>query len=391
MIVDNQAAQEVKLTSVQEISEKRICLFLALELSRKKWKLGFSDGKSRNWREVTIEAQDLERLEREVEKAKQKFGLAPTVEVKSCYEAGREGFWLHRWLVQKGIGNVVVDAASIEVNRRSRRAKTDRLDVRKLLDQLIGYWGGDHRKLTVVNVPSIESEDARQLHREMEILKYERTQHRTRIQSLLFTQGVDTLVSGSFLQRLDQFRIWNGDPVPPELKARLVREYQRMQLVEAELGELKKQQREQLRQRATPAMEKVKLLQTLCGIAMNSSWMFVMELFGWRHFSNRRQVGAAMGATPVPYQSGDSHREQGISRSGNRRVRSMAVEIAWCWLRFQPDSHLSRWYQSRFGHGGKRLRRIGIVALARRLMIDLWRYLETGTIPKGAKLKVQIP
>jgi len=284
-----------------------------------------------------------------------------------------------------------VDAASIEVNRRSRRAKTDRLDVGKLLDQLIAYWGGNHRKLTVVNVPSAEAEDGRQLHREMEILKHERTQHRTRIQSLLFTQGVATSVSGRFLERLDPLRIWNGDPIPPEMKARLVREYQRLQLVEAELAELTKYQRQQLRKTATPAMEKVKLLQTLCGIAMNSSWMFVMELFGWRDFRNRRQVGAAMGATPVPYQSGDSHREQGISRSGNRRVRSMAVEIAWCWLRFQPDSHLSQWYRRRFGHGGKRLRRIGIVALARRLMIDLWRYLENGTVPQGAKLKVQIP
>ena len=391
MIVDNQAAQEVKLTSGQEISEKRICLFLGFELSRKKWKLGFNDGKNPNWREVTIDAQDLGRLEREVEKAKQKYGLAATVEVKSCYEAGREGFWLHRWLLEKGIDNVVVDAASIEVNRRSRRAKTDRLDVGKLLDQLIGYWGGNRRKLTVVNVPSAEAEDARQLHRDMENLKHEQTQHRTRIESLLFTQGVDMSISRKFLERLDQIQIWNLDSIPPELKARLVREYQRLQLVEVQLAELKKQQREQLRTVATPSMEKVKLLQTLCGIAMNSSWLFVMEFFGWRHFGNRRQVGAAMGATPVPYQSGDSHREQGISRSGNRRVRSMGVEIAWCWLRFQPDSDLSRWYQRRFGHGSKRLRRIGIVALARRLMIDLWRYLETGTVPKGAKLKVQTP
>src|SRR6185436_8059679 len=303
MIVDNQAAPEVKLTSGQQISEKRRSLFLAFELSQKKWKLGFSDGKSANWREVTIDAQDLERLKREVEKAKHKFGLAATVGVKSCYEAGREGFWLHRWLLEKGIDNVVVDAASIEVNRRSRRAKTDRLDVGKLLDQLIGYWGGNRRKLTVVNVPSAAAEDARQLHRDMEILKYEQTQHRTRIESLLFTQGVDTSVSRNFLERLDQLRNWNGDPMPAELKARLVREYQRLQLVEVQLAELKKQQREQLRKTATPAMEKVKLLQTLCGIAMNSSWLFVMELFGWRHFRNRRQVGAAMGATPVPYQS----------------------------------------------------------------------------------------
>jgi transposase len=153
------------------------------------------------------------------------------------------------------------------------------------------------------------------------------------------------------------------------------------------LRQLKKQQQQRLKQPPTAALEKIRLLQQLCGIAMKSSWVFVMELFGWRHFSNRREVAAALGLTPMPYNSGDSVREQGISRAGNRRVRALAVEIAWSWLRYQPQSELSRWYQRRFGSGGPRQRRIGIVAMARRLMIELWRYLEKGTLPAGAKKK----
>jgi transposase len=153
---------------------------------------------------------------------------------------------------------------------------------------------------------------------------------------------------------------------------------------------LNKQQKARLKSEPTVAMEKIRLMQKLCGIAMTSSWVFVMELFSWRHFQNRREVAAALGLTPMPYQSGDSARDQGISRAGNRRVRSMAIEIAWAWLRYQPQSGLSRWYQQRFGSGGPRMRRIGIVAMARRLMVDLWRYVESGIVPEGARMKASV-
>ena len=221
----------------------------------------------------------------------------------------------------------------------------------------------------------------------MEILKKERRSHRARIQSILFTQGIDIEVTSKFLKELDQLRCWNGEPIAEQMKARLVREYHRLKVVDADLSTLKKQQQEQLRESKTPAIEKVRLLQKLCSIGMTSSWTFVMEFFAWRKFENRRQVAGALGITPMPYQSGESRREQGISRSGNRRMRAMAVEIAWTWLRLQPDSKLSQWYQQRFAGGGKRMRRIGIVAMTRRLMIDLWRYLETGIAPEGARLK----
>jgi len=190
------------------------------------------------------------------------------------------------------------------------------------------------------------------------------------------------------MRDLARLRCWDGKPLAAELEERIRREYSRLEHSERELRALKKQQQEQLKQPATTAaMEPIRLLQQLCGIAMKSSWVFVMELFGWRQFSNRREVAGALGLTPMPYQSGDSAKEQGISRAGNRRVRAMAIEIAWSWLKYQPQSQLSQWYQNRFAGGGKRQRRIGIVALARRLMIDLWRYLEKGVLPVGARLK----
>jgi transposase len=364
-----------------------VYLYLAIELSLKKWKLGFSDGKAGQARVVTIDARDLQRLKEEIEKARKRFGLEGEIQVRSCYEAGREGFWVHRALSEKGIENVVVDASSIEVNRRSKHAKTDRMDVEKLVRQLIRYWGGERTVWSVVRVPDPEAEDARQLHRDMEILKKERRSHRARIQSILFTQGVDIEIHSKFLKSLDSLRCWNGEPIPEEMKARLTREYHRLKVADADLATLKKQQQEQVKESKTPAIEKVRLLQKLCSIGMTSSWTFVMEFFAWRKFDNRRQVAGALGITPMPYQSGESRREQGISRSGNRRMRAMAVEIAWTWLRLQPGSKLSQWYQTRFGGGGARMRRIGIVAMARRLMIDLWRYLETGAVPEGARLK----
>jgi transposase len=363
-------------------------LYLAFELSRKAWKLGFSDGKQAQVRQVQIDAGDLERCRTEIMKAKQRFGMEETAAVRSCYEAGREGFWLHRALTEMGIDNMVVDAASIEVNRRQRRAKTDRMDVQKLVRQLVRYWRGEHDVWRPVQVPSPEAEDNRQAHRELEVLKEERKQHRVRIQSLLFTQGINESVGRQFLKQLEQWRCWNQEPIPPEMKRRIENEYHRLQLVEAQIREVQQAQRERLKADAKDAVaEKVRRLQQLIGIGMSSSWVFVMELFGWRTFRNRREVAGAVGLTPTPYNSGDSVREQGISRAGNHRVRKLAIEIAWCWLRLQPDSQLSRWYKQRFAGGGARMRRIGIVAMARRLVIDLWRYLEFGTVPTGAAVR----
>lgn len=362
-------------------------LHLAFELSHTKWKLGFSDGKMPQIRQVTIRSGDLESCGKEIEKAKRRFGMSEGVKVRSCYEAGREGFWFHRALTEMGIENIIVDAASIEVNRRQRRAKTDRMDVEKLVRQLARYWRGEQDVWRVLRVPSVEAEDRRQLHRQLEVLKEERKQHRVRIQSLLYTQGIDVSVGRDFLKTLAQLRCWNQQPIPAEMRGRIENEYHRLQLVDVQIREIKKVQTERMKASDEAAMENVRKLQQLIGIGMGSSWIFVMELFGWRTFRNRREVAGAIGLTPTPYNSGDSVREQGISRAGNGRVRKLAIEIAWCWLRLQPDSRLSRWYKQRFGGGGARMRRIGIVAMARRLMIDLWRYVEFGIVPIGATLR----
>ena len=368
---------------------KENTLFLAMELSRKKWKLGFNDGKQMRARIRTIAARDFQGLQREIEQAKAHYGLSASARTLSCYEAGREGFWVHRALTEKAIDNVIVDAASIDIKRR-KRAKTDRIDAESLAGKLVRYHGGEVSVWSVVRVPSLEAEAARQLHRDIGVLQRERQQHRVRIQSLLFTQGIDVAVTPKLLRDLAEIRCWNGERLPAELQERIRREYARLRAVEQDLFVLRKQQNTRLKNEPTAAMEKIRLLQQLCGIAMKSSWVFVMELFGWRQFRNRREVASALGLTPMPYQSGDSARDQGISRAGNRRVRAMAIEIAWSWLRYQPQSQLSQWYQQRFGGGGPRIRRIGIVAMARRLMIDLWRYVESGILPPGARMKTSV-
>ncbi|MCD6554111.1 MAG: IS110 family transposase [Chloroflexi bacterium] len=362
-------------------------LYLAFELGNKKWKLGFTIGLGQSPRRRTIAAGDLVTLQREIRLAKKRFGLPQTAQVMSCYEAGRDGFWLHRYLVSEDIENLVVDSASIEVNRRAKRAKTDRLDVGKLLTMLIRYDYGEKKVWSVVHVPSVEAEDKRHLHRQLGTLKTDRTRHINRIKGLLVGQGVRIPVRADFLERLETVRLWDGSPLPPGLRSRLEREYAGLQFVNQQIKELEAERREMIRTSDDPSVEQVRVLMRLRGIGENSAWLFVMEFFGWREFRNRRQVGGLTGLTPTPYQSGDESQEQGISKAGNRPIRAMAIEIAWGWLRHQPHSELSLWYQRRFGHGSKRLRKIGIVALARKLLVAFWRYLEYGEIPAGAQLK----
>lgn len=362
-------------------------LYLAFELSDKKWRLGFTVGLGQKPRERVIAAGDLAALEEEIGLAKRRFHLPSQVRVMSCYEAGRDGFWIHRYLVTQGIENLVVDAASIEVPRRARRAKTDRLDVGKLLTMLIRYDCGEKKAWSVVNVPSVESEDNRHLHRELTTLKRDRTRHINRIKGVLVGQGVRLSIKGDFLKQLEEVRLWDGSPLPRGLRARVEREYAGLRFVEEQIKELEAERKVLIRTSDDPSVEMVRQLMRLRGIGENSSWVFVMEFFGWRQFRNRREIGALAGLAPTPYQSGDETREQGISKAGNRSIRAMAIEIAWGWLRYQPESELSRWFNRRFGHGSKRMRKIGIVALARKLLIALWRYLESGEIPAGAQPK----
>jgi transposase len=362
-------------------------LYLAFELGNKQWKLGSTIGLGQAPRLRTITAGALSQVRDEIGRAKRRFSLATEVPVVSCYEAGRDGFWLHRYLVSEGIDNIIVDSASLEVNRRKRKVKTDRVDARKLLMMLVRYHNGEPRVWHIVRVPTVEQEDGRQLHRELASLKTERTQHINRIKGLLVSQGVRLEIKKDFPEQVSTAKLWDDTPLPSGLKTRVRREFDRIQLVNQHIKDLEAQQRQTIRSATDPQTQMIRQLLSLRGIGPVSAWLFVHEFFGWRQFRNRRQVGALAGLTPTPYQSGDSYREQGIDKAGNRHVRAIAIEIAWAWLRLQPNSALSQWYQQRFGHGNSRLRRIGIVALARKLLIALWRYLETGEVPEGAVLK----
>jgi transposase len=362
-------------------------LFVAFELSEKTWKLGFSLGHGHKPRERTMAARDRKRLLDEVVQAKSRFGLRETAPVVSCYEAGREGFWLHRFLQAQGITNHVVDSSSIEVNRRRRRAKSDALDVRKLLSMLMRYHHGERQVWRVVNVPSVEAEDQRHLHRDLETVKQERARTTNRIKGLLSSQGVRLASVNKLPEQLDALRLWDESPVPGGLRRRLLRVYAHYQFLNEQIVALEAERRALLRTSAEAKIEKVRQLMQLKGIGINGSWLLVMEVFGWRALKTRREVGGLAGLTPTPYQSGESVREQGITKAGNRHVRWMATELAWSWVRYQPESALSCWFKDRFGSGGKRLRRIGIVAVARKLLIALWRFLETGELPEGAALK----
>ncbi len=365
------------------------CLYMSMELGEGVWKLGFTRGFGEKFERRQVAARDGKAVLRAITSEKKSLRLAAGVEVRSGYEAGRDGFWLHRFLVSHGIKNLVMDSSSLEVNRRRRRAKTDDLDRAGLLDLLVRYWLGSSKKpFRVVRVPTVEEEDRRHLHRDLQCAKRERVRITNRMKGLLASHGVTIdLGRADAGEELSRLRQWDGSALPSGLLSRLRREWERVVSCTEMIRSLEAERREILRARPDPVIEKVLQLNTLRGIGINSAWLYVMEFFGWREFRNAKEVGALAGLTPTPFQSGNQHREQGMSHAGNRHVRGMSVEIAWGWLRFQPQSHLSRWYEERFGHGSKRMRKIGIIALARKLLIALWRFLETGVLPEGAELK----
>lgn len=353
-------------------------LYISFELGDRAWKLTFSDGR-RNPGSYTVVAGDQAAVLHSLGRAKARCGLPASARVHSCYEAGRDGWWLHRWLREQGVDNIVVDSASIEVNRRARRAKSDRLDGDKLLQMLQRHLGGE-RVWSVLHEPSPEAEDKRRMHRELQQLTGEHTSHCNRIRALLVLHNLRLAHVGG--------RPWTAwwathqSEVPPHLRAQIERESQRLELVRKQMRLIEAQQRRELEQQPG-----VQLLSRLRAIGVGSAWVLAKELFDWRRFDNRRQVAASVGLAPTPYASGNSQREQGIGKTGNKRVRWLLVELSWRWLRLQPDSALTQWFERRFAGGGKRMRRIGIVALARRLVVALWRYVQHGEIPAGATLK----
>ena len=366
-------------------SPRRI-MYMALELSNQEWKLAFTVPGGRV-RLRTMAARQLSRLQAEIAVAKEKLGLPPEARVRSCYEAGRDGFWIHRWLVQQGVENLVVDSSSIEVNRRSRRAKTDRLDAQSLAGRLVRYWEDttEGKKWSVVRVPEEADEDARRTRRETERLTEEQTGHLARIRSLLALHGV-------VVKRIKRAVVlgakdWAGRDLPAALRAELARELDRLEIVREQLDTLEKAQMDVLRKPTTAGSKAAAKLAQLKSLGVATALTLGNEFFGWRNFQNRRQVGACAGLTGTPYDSGGQRREQGINKAGNRRVRRLMVEQAWRWLHWQPQSALTQWFRERFGAGGRRVRRIGIVALARKLLVAFWKYVAFDSVPVGAVLK----
>jgi transposase len=362
-------------------------LYIAFELAEDKWLLAFATQAAEKPRFRQMPARDLRRLDEEIAKAKVRFRLPADATVRTCYEAGRDGFWLHRALVARGIENVVVDSSSIEVNRRKKHVKSDPVDAGKLVNLLCRYHAGERKVWSVINVPTIEDEDRRHLHRGLNDLQRQETECSNRIKGLLASQGINVPVDATFRERLAGLRDWQGQPVPPGMQQRLLQEFAVWESVHRQIRAAVNEQECRLRNGQNPFLEKVRRLMGLKGVGVRGAWILVMELFSWRKIRNGKQLGALVGLTPTPYNSGASEREQGISKSGNRHVRALIVELAWLWLRWQPASALSQWYERRFASGNKRLRKVGIVALARKLLIALWRYVEHGEIPEGAAEK----
>jgi transposase len=367
-----------------ETSVREPRLFVAFELGKREWKLALTAGVGIEPWVKAVASRDWAAVERALAQARQRFGVSAGAAVVSCYEAGRDGFWIHRALTARGIANRVVDSASIEVNRRARRAKTDRLDALKLVRQLVRVWAGERQVWSEVRVPTVAEEAARQVSRERTALVQEQTRLSNQIVGWLATWGVALPA-----RRRDgwwtQVRDWAGEPLPVTVQARVARATTRLAVVAEQIQALEAQQQARLATAAPSSA--VRQLVRLKGVATTSASVVLDEGLLWREFTNRRQIGGLLGFAPTPYDSGESRREQGISRAGNGRLQAISIQLAWNWVRWQPASAITRWYQARFGTG-TRARRIGIVAVARKLLIALWRYLTTGVVPTGALVTV---
>jgi transposase len=366
------------------------CLF-AIELSKQSWVIGFNTPLSEKISRRTLSGCDWKGLLELIEDVRARVSreMGRAVAVMSCYEAGYDGFWLHRQLEAHGVRNYVIDPASLQVDRRARRVKTDRIDAERLLRSLMAYLRGEPKVWSVVRVPSVNEEDARRLHRERDRLVLERVQHVNRIKGLCALHGIYDYhpLRPQATARLEQLRTAQGGELPPRLKSEIKRELHRLELVVEMIATLEAERDAIVEDEASTHLnaEKIQNLHKLKAIGPEFAAVLVGEIFH-RSFDNRRQLASYVGVTPSPFQSGSMAHEGGISKAGNRKGRTTGIELAWLWLRYQPDSDLSIWFRARVGIMKGRIRRIAIVALARKLLVALWRYLETGLVPRGAVL-----
>ena len=365
---------------------------MAWELSKADWKLGVILPGVKTMSCYAIKGGDLAVAAARLATIRAKAGKAGLpVRILSCYEAGFEGHWLHRWLEGQGVASHEIDPSSIEVNRRARRAKTDRIDLERLMRAFLAHLRGEPKACSLVHVPRPAEEDDKRPSRERERLLKERTAHTNRIKALLHGQGVRDAkpLTRDFLTRLKDIRTGDGRPLPPRLAAEIAREHERLVLADKQIAAIEAKSKAECC-KAAPGSTQAKIVQLtrLKAVGVTGAQVLVNEVF-YRRFANRRQVGACFGMTGTPYSSGEEERDQGISKAGNPKARVMMIELAWTWLRYQPESALSRWFRERVGNLKGRPRRIAIVAMARKLLVALWRYLQTGVVPTGAELKAQ--
>ena len=366
-------------------------IFILLELSRSTWLItSLSPGGGEKMSKQSVPAGDicvlLARFSEIRQKAFARTGKSfPVIVIQ---EAGLDGFWIHRVLQNEGIESHVVDPASIATSRRRRRAKTDRIDGEALLRALLAYKRGEPRVCAMVKAPAPEEEDRRRLCRERKVLIAERVKHVNRIKGLLYSQGVSGYepLRRDRRRRLDELRTGDGRPLPKHLKAQISRELDRLELLleQIKAAEIERDALLTAQQVAAPAS--AAMLLDIKGIGPEFAAILWSEgLF--RHFDNRRQIASFAGLAPTPWQSGSVDREQGVSKAGNPRLRSTLIQLAWLWLRHQPQSVLALWFEERVRRNGGRLKKTTIVALARKLLVALWKYVTAGVVIDGAVMK----
>ena len=366
-------------------------LYAALELSKNSWLLAIQSPGRDNPSLHPIKGGDADGLVAKLDAARKRLakvsGRVPKVIL--CYEAGYDGFWLARFLEPHGIDCRVMDPASLQVDRRARRVKTDRIDVENILHTLIAWCRGERHVCSMVVIPSVDEEDLRRSHRERNRLVRERTAHINRIKGLLFAQGIRGINVKSRHKTLTPAELVTGDgrALPERLAREIAREIERLALVQAQIVKVERER--DLAPTPCDATERKRhQLLRLNGIGATSAPILAREVY-YRQFANRRQVASFIGLAPSPYDSGESRRSQGISKAGNSLVRAIMIQTAWMWLKHQPNSALSQWFHRRTEGQSKRMRCVMIVALARKLAVALWRYLELGLIPEGAIVKTQ--
>lgn len=366
-----------------------IALFVSLDLGSSRWKLAFSDGRRKKPRYRDVDALDLDAFFNELERARVSLDLPADARVFSCFEAGRDGFWLHRVLVERGIENVVIDPGSLRVRSR-KSAKTDRIDAGLMVRELIRIHRGEHATCSIVEVPPEEVEDLRRLGRERARLVKERGSLRSKIASLFATRGLRFKEIPHDLETLHDA---TDQLLRPHTKAELRRLGRRLELVEEQIREVDRERESAVVDPDEPVgvRQVAQCLVALCGVGSLSSFELAVEALGWRQFRNTREVSAASGLAPIPHMSDGTQFDRGISKASRPRLRSLMVQLAWLWIRYQPDSQLTQWFQVRYGAGGKRSKRCGIVALARKLFVLFWKIGQGQPIPDDLRLKSPKP